>query len=415
MKKFFIPLIFLSFLTTNLYSQREVVIETFDDIGSFSSEHIDSLKNIVFSAEGGIKIFDVPGSDTYLLRKFINYVGKLPDSIKYRYKHSIPPPNEHRIIFWFHQIDYASNTQEFVGWAFSWPELLGDSLNWSTISFPPYNGTPGTNFNHIELKFEIMKTPDNNYEWQIWDDVTLVYNSSIYLTQPIKETKWFSGENEYIKFSSDDSTDVFRMEYSSDGGSSYTLIADSIKASNNQYEWLVPEVATTKARVRITSLKTGDIIASDNFSIKPYMITRLDNNGDYIAYDIDLDRWSFGNTRNPNQVWPVWWWLRFNYPVNIDPFTNKPYSQRQGDSTFARAHMEEFPDWISFVNTFSVDRCYRSTTPGIYSHSALMKWNAIKTAWGGAALDYQMQMPSPLREEVNSKISIQTFQILQIQ
>ncbi len=227
-----------------------------------------------------------------------------------------------------------------------------------------------------------MPTLHNNNAWQIYDEIKFIWGSSVKLIEPTKDDKWICGEKETIKWSADDANDSLKIEYSIDGGVSYTLIADTLKASDGNYEWSVPDIEpTTKARIKITSLKTNDEAESENFGIKPYIITRLDNNGDYITYDINIDRWNYGN--NTNDMFPYsWWFNKFDYQNGIDPFTNDTYPQTFLMNPFSNALRSDYPDWISFVNAFSVNTCYVSTTNGVYSPTALLKWLAIKKTLG---------------------------------
>jgi hypothetical protein len=82
-------------------------------------------------------------------------------------------------------------------------------------------------------------------------------------------------------------------------------------------------------------------------------------------------------------MFPPAWYQQFDYQ-GIDPFLNSQYSQWQGNFVFATAISAEFPDWVSWVNTFSVDACYLSTSLGIYSPTALARWNAVKQLWHGS-------------------------------
>jgi hypothetical protein len=113
--------------------------------------------------------------------------------------------------------------------------------------------------------------------------------------------------------------------------------------------------------------------------MKPYIITRLDGNGDYVAYDINKDRWGFGN--DTAGVWPSSWWQRFDY-TGTDPITNSPYSPIP---VFTTANRSDHPDWVAFVRTFTVSQCYivPSLIP-IYQIKALARWKSAKGAWGGS-------------------------------
>ncbi len=71
--------------------------------------------------------------------------------------------------------------------------------------------------------------------------------------------------------------DTVKLEYSTNNGTSWTLIADNVPASQNQYSWLVPQVATTQGRVRVSDALTGLYVDSSfgTFSIllNPDVIT----------------------------------------------------------------------------------------------------------------------------------------------
>jgi hypothetical protein len=82
-------------------------------------------------------------------------------------------------------------------------------------------------------------------------------------------------------------------------------------------------------------------------------------------------------------MWPTNWFVQFNYQ-GTDPFTGSQYSQWQGDGTFKDGINAHHPDWISWVNTFSIDACYFSTSLGIYKYSAVIKWRSNRKVWNGS-------------------------------
>ena len=171
------------------------------------------------------------------------------------------------------------------------------------------------------------------------------------------------------------------IEFSTDSGQTYNSITAGISSDSGKYVWDIPkDILSTKCLIRFRDNSTLDTLAmSDMFKIKPYIITKIDAaTGDFIPYDITKDRWGFGNFQN--DMWPYsYWFNNFDYK-GIDPFTNRPYPL----VSFADAFRFDFPDWISWVNTFTVTDCYWSTTLGIYSIIALEKWGLNKKVWGGS-------------------------------
>ena len=385
MKNFLLLFVVLSINIINLYPQTEWVIESFDNWSGGLPEGWewypgnDTLTNAVEMIPGYIgsamKLIDlnnpIPQTDHAI--RTIYHTGTFPDSIAYYIKGSIPVGQESRIeIRFYYDGNFIDNL--YTNW-FSLPD-------WSRFVYPS-NWPNNTAIDKIEMVLTVVGNPSLNNEWAAIDEITFIWNSTIQLIQPTGGIKWIAGEKRMIQWTALNDDDTLKIEYSTDGGASFTLIEDSIVASAGNYEWDIPEdMLTTKARIKITNLNDNNTAESEDFRIKPYIITRLDNNGDYVVYDIDYDRWGFGNS--PQEMWPVWWWLRFNYQVKIDTFTNKQFSQSQGDSVFAKAHMSDFPDWYSFVRAFSVSSCYRHTGLGIYCQSALLKWKSKKRLWRGS-------------------------------
>ena len=119
---------------------------------------------------------------------------------------------------------------------------------------------------------------------------------------------------------------------------------------------------------------------SDLFKIKPYILTR-DSSGQYEPYRVGEDQWGFSN--NQADMFPQPWYQQFDYQ-GIDPFTNSNYSLWQGGYVFLWAKSSDFPDWVSWVNTFSINECYVSTTLGMYSPTAIQRWSAVKKPWNGS-------------------------------
>jgi hypothetical protein len=216
-----------------------------------------------------------------------------------------------------------------------------------------------------------------------YDITTIKYPGSFVLSNPKPNDKWIAGEVDTIKWIGGQSGQFFQVELSIDNGNTHEIIDFGIPADSGYYIWqLADNILTTKAKIKLTDMVNNQVYAeSETFRIKPYLLTRIDENGDYYEYRKNRDQWGFSNTQA--DMWPQTWYNQFNYQ-GIDPFTGSQYSQYQGDFTFAYSIGAEHPDWVSWVNTFGVDACYFSTTLGIYSQTALLKWNSEKDFWGGS-------------------------------
>lgn len=84
-------------------------------------------------------------------------------------------------------------------------------------------------------------------------------------------------------------------------------------------------------------------------------------------------------------MWPQSWWQQFNYQ-GIDPFTGTQYSQIAAKGAFKNSNSNTHIDWISWVNTFSVDACYWSANSvfPVYKNNAVFRWRGASKTWEGS-------------------------------
>jgi beta-lactamase superfamily II metal-dependent hydrolase len=80
--------------------------------------------------------------------------------------------------------------------------------------------------------------------------------TSLTLTSPNGGESWSGGNSRAITWTSTNVSNV-KLEYSTNNGSSWTVIASSVAASTGSYTWAVPNTATTQARVRISDAQNG--------------------------------------------------------------------------------------------------------------------------------------------------------------
>jgi len=214
------------------------------------------------------------------------------------------------------------------------------------------------------------------------DYATIKYSQGLSITEPQAGEKWIAGETDTIRWTGGQAGQFVSIEYSVDDGQTYNLIELATPADSNKYVWDIPKtILSTKVKIKLSDFQTSTVLAvCETFKIKPYVITRLDQNGDYIAYDINTDRWGFGNF--PGDMWPQNWFQQFNYQ-GIDPFTGKQYPQ-DGFIAFKVAPDSIHPDWVSWVNTFGTDACYFNVQAPVYSLTAILKWQSKNNKWNGS-------------------------------
>lgn len=297
--------------------------------------------------------------------------------------------------------------------------IQNEFYNWRTIKYNSdgdqewlhyYNGTASLNDKAYKLAIDglgnVYVTGESRSASTFEDITTIRYPGDLLITQPSVDDKWIAGEVDTIKWNGGQSGQFFQIEFSTDNGNIYETIGFGFPADSGYYIWELPDtVLTTKAKIKLTDMVNNQLyIESETFRIKPYVLTRIDENGDYYEYRKNRDQWGFSNIQS--DIWPASWFIQFNYQ-GIDPFTGSQYSQWQADGSFSKANFANHPDWISWVNTFSVDACYFSTTLGIYRSAAVEKWTSIFDNWNGSCFGIAAANTLAFghREEFNSKYS----------
>ncbi len=203
------------------------------------------------------------------------------------------------------------------------------------------------------------------------------------IIEPELNELWIAGEKDTIRWINGPVGVNIKIEYSIDGGITYSTIVNSFPANSGEYGYTFSSnVLTRKALIRLTNIAdTTKFTVSSIFRIKPYILTKLNPDQTYYEFQKNRDQWGFSNT--PPDMWPPTWYNQFNYQ-GVDPFTNLPYNQIQVDSTFAKSSFQYHPDWVSWVNAFSINASYYSTILGIYKPTAVLKWKSRGGNWNGS-------------------------------
>ena len=206
------------------------------------------------------------------------------------------------------------------------------------------------------------------------------------VVKPASFEKWISGTTDTIRWSGTNWSLInikLTLNFATPLQSIYT-IASGISNSSQSYIWSIPESFLsfrTKIIIENSLNPLQKNIESSVFRIKPYLLTKTNTDSTYYEYRKVRDQWGFSN--DSNEIWNHEWYDHFNYR-GIDPFTGLNYPQWQGLGVFRFAQSSDFPDWISWVNTFSVNSCYINRTLGVYSPIALLLWSLHKNSWDGS-------------------------------
>lgn len=108
--------------------------------------------------------------------------------------------------------------------------------------------------------FAIPQGPQKYY--LVWEFIT----DEIEVTYPIGGEGFVPGETETIRWDRFGTSGTYTLEYSVDGGSTWTVISGSVAGSQESYDWVVPAVVTGEAKVRVSRNGiTGE--SQENFTI----------------------------------------------------------------------------------------------------------------------------------------------------
>jgi hypothetical protein len=102
-------------------------------------------------------------------------------------------------------------------------------------------------------------------------DYYIVYDiipNSLALTFPVGGEGLIPGQTTPIQWESyGDPANAFTLEYTTDGGATWTTINNNVSSATNNFSWAVPAIATENARVRISKNGTSLNSISNSFTI----------------------------------------------------------------------------------------------------------------------------------------------------
>ena len=107
---------------------------------------------------------------------------------------------------------------------------------------------PGSGNFSINIKGSSITTGSQNYVV-----VYEIINPSVTVEYPFGNETWVPGETENIRWSAyGGDANTFTIEYSTDNGSTWNLISNSVASTARSFAWTVPNTATNKALIRVT-------------------------------------------------------------------------------------------------------------------------------------------------------------------
>lgn len=203
----------------------------------------------------------------------------------------------------------------------------------------------------------------------------------IRVTSPQAGERWIAGDQDTIRWTRGGAGQFVDIQFSTDSGSTYTLIDFAEPADSGYYVWTVPDSLTTRAKIRLLNTANQEVLAvSDTFKVKGYVLTRMKSNGHYERFSSGKHGWSYAN----GTLWPQAWWSQFRYRTGNDPSTGSTYP-----SFFHAVPDSNFVDWPLWVETFSESQCYWWTSlGGNYRGHAQRRWKEVADKHMGSCFGF---------------------------
>lgn len=148
----------------------------------------------------------------------------------------------------------------------------------------------------MDVVYEISEVPTDANDKPI-DDV-IIYsviisdaNPQLAINYPQGGESLIEGYSEPILWNSDYVHDV-KIEFSSDNGSTWETLIDSLTSDNEFFDWNVPSIYSTECLIKITDIHNDTVVAQSapfEIRVKPVKVTRIEFFEDIEANPVNPD------------------------------------------------------------------------------------------------------------------------------
>lgn len=172
----------------------------------------------------------------------------------------------------------------------SWEWNFGDSTK-STEQNPLHTYTKaGTYTVALKINNGSTQTITSKADYIVVNSVA----GTIQLLSPNGGENWVSGTAQNINWTSSNIGKI-KIEYTTNNGSSWTKIADSVNVTPASYSWSVPNTPSAQCKVRLTDISNSSVTdMSDNmFTISPALVANVT-----VTTPNGGENWLAGNSQN---------------------------------------------------------------------------------------------------------------------
>lgn len=216
------------------------------------------------------------------------------------------------------------------------------------------------------------------------------------INTPMLGAKWRVGTTRTISWTADNSVSEINIDYTTNGGTSWVRVASNLLASDNSYNWLIPNEPTANARIRLTSSSnTATSVTSSLFSIVNLRLSSSLENKTIVATTDEAITWSafgldFVNVKYRLNNSSTWTTIQSNVAAN----SSVTWSVPDTVSSSAKLRLEYVSDTTVSsevsINLVRANLTITSPTQGSYLKSGVtvpITWTSAYIAT--ARIDYR--------------------------
>jgi len=193
----------------------------------------------------------------------------IPDSFRKYLLAKLPSPTNHKIYFDHGTIGLDANyeaNQQLVDTVMKYKGY--SSSNWETLVYQgdDHNEVSWANRLNVPMKFILTKDNSSSYSLNLNPENL---NGKGFACGSTVALNWTSNGVQNIK-----------IEYSTDNGSNWTVIASSADATVKSFSWIVPTITSTTCKIRISDVANASTKSESNlFTIAPAIT--------YVTFSVD--------------------------------------------------------------------------------------------------------------------------------
>ncbi|MDP1995417.1 MAG: hypothetical protein Q8K40_09255, partial [Ignavibacteria bacterium] len=180
------------------------------------------------------------------------------------------------------KIEYSTND------GFEW-KIISDSLEAASGTFDWTIPSERTNKARVRVTdISLASTADTS------DNSFTIVVPEIMITSPAGGENWKTNTVQQIKWNSLD-IELVSVEFSTNNGTTWTMIKDSVLASAGLYNWTIPRTSTEQAQIKISDVAHKEIsVTSNSFAIiKPLALLTPQGGEKWFSGSTQQIKWNF--------------------------------------------------------------------------------------------------------------------------